>query len=327
MPWSLIGAGAAGAAGALLVLFLAWLLGPTPPAASDPATALAPRFSAIETQLRELAARPAPATIDPRTLDQLASRLSRMEAAIAAPRPAAADPAVPGRLTAAEAALKSLTDNVAALARSNDDLTAALRASQSRVDALTSTISELQKVAHASSVGSDRAVRLAVAAAALRSAVERGDPFSAELAVVRPLAADAGALALLEPFAASGLPSESSQARELSALLQPILRAGDAPPQRGGGFLDRLQANAERLVRIRPVNEVPSDDAQATLARIEARAARGDIAGAANDLAKLPEAVRAPVQPWLAKVEARNRALDAARKLAAAAVAALTSAP
>ena len=74
-----------------------------------------------------------------------------------------------------------------------------------------------------------------------------------------------------------------------------MLRAAGAPP-RDGGFLERLQANAEKLVRIRPVDEEPrGDDRAAMLARVEQRAAQGNIAGALAELAKLPAEARAPV--------------------------------
>jgi hypothetical protein len=53
-------------------------------------------------------------------------------------------------------------------------------------------------------------------------------------------------LAPLEPFAATGLPSATALGRELVALTNALAQTSGAPP-REGGFLDRLQANAERL--------------------------------------------------------------------------------
>ena len=53
----------------------------------------------------------------------------------------------------------------------------------------------------------DRPVRVAVVAAALRNAVERDFPFTAELAAARALGLDEKALAALEPFAATGVPT------------------------------------------------------------------------------------------------------------------------
>jgi hypothetical protein len=59
------------------------------------------------------------------------------------------------------------------------------------------------------------------------------------------------------------------------------------------------------------------------LARIDRRAAQSDLAGALTELAKLPPAARAPAQAWIAKTEASNAAIEASRKFAADALAAL----
>ena len=157
--------------------------------------------------------------------------------------------------------MKSLADNVAALSKRNDELASTLREAGSRLDGLAATVAELQKVAHASAAGADRAVRLAVAASSLQGAVERGDPFAAELAVAEQFTADPNMLAPLKPFAAAGVPSAAALMRELSKLIQPMLSAerAAAAPRAGDGFLDRLQANAERLVRIRPIDEAPPE--------------------------------------------------------------------
>ena len=102
--------------------------------------------------------------------------------------------------------------------------------------------------------------------------------------------------------------------------------AGTAP--RDGGFLDRLQANAEKLVRIRPIERSrPAMTPSRSLSRIEVKAAHADIAGALAELAKLPPAVRAPALAWIAKAEARSKAVDASRRLAADALAALKTNP
>ena len=79
--------------------------------------------------------------------------------------------------------------------------------------------------------------------------------------------------------------------RELVALTNLVAQTSGAPP-RDGGFLDRLQANAERLVRIRPLDEPPGDDPASVLTRIEQRAAQADLPGALTELAKLPAAAR-----------------------------------
>jgi hypothetical protein len=174
------------------------------------------------------------------------------------------------------------------------------------------------------SAGADRAGRLAFVAVALRSAVERGEPFGQEFAAAKPLVPDAAALGALEPFAATGVPRTATLARELSQLAGPMLNA--AGTTRDGGFIDRLQQNAERLVRIRPINEAPGDDAATVVARADVKAAHGDLSGALAELGSLPAAARAPAQGWMKKAEAQIAALSVARALADNAVAALAKA-
>src|SRR5262249_1813233 len=138
-----------------------------------------------------------------------------------------------------------------------------------------------------------RTARLAVVAAALRAAVERGAPFAAEFAAAKALATDNTALAPLEPAAANGVPSAEALARDLHQLAPALTNAAGTPAHEGG-ILDRLQSNAERLVRVRPVGETPGDDPSALVSRAVAKADRGDIAGALADLDRLPASAKAP---------------------------------
>jgi hypothetical protein len=325
-----LGAGLAGIVGGLLVALVFWLGGALS-RSPGPTIDLSPRLASIEKQLDDLAARPEPANADRKALDDIAARLGRLEGAQAAPRAPVTDPVVLGRLNAAESATKSLSDNVTALSRRAEAADAALRESngkiESKIDKLTAVLAAVQSTAREAAAGSDRASRLAVATSALRNAVEHGDPFAAELAIVKPLATDANAVALLEPFAASGVPSEKALGQELAAIVRPMLRPASEPP-RDSGFLDRLQANAEKLVRIRPVAEEPrGDDRGAVLTRIEQRATQGEISSAGAEIKKLPPEGQTPFKAWIARADARNKALDASRRLAAAAVAALKAVP
>jgi hypothetical protein len=322
---ALIGNAVAAVVGGLLVFGLIWWTG----ALSGPRQAavdLSPRLAAIERQLQDLAARPTPAGVDPKAIEELAARMTRLESAQSAPRAPVTDPVVLSRLGAAEQAAKALADNVAALARRSDSVEAALRDNQSRMERMAVALNELRTATHSAAAGSDRAARLALAVGSLRVAVERAEPFAAELAAVKPLTADAAAVAALEPFAGKGVPSSAALSQELAGLIKPMLRTADAT-RRDGGLLERMQASAESLVRVRPVGDVAGDDRDAILARVEQRAAQGNAAGALAELAKLSPQVRAPAEPWIAKAEARNQAIEASRRLAAEAMAALKAAP
>jgi hypothetical protein len=333
-----------GAIGGLLVAALLWWVGAFPVRHELPADP-GPRLAAIERQLKDLAARPLPASVDAKEItkdvnkavEDVGARVSRLETAQAAPRAPVTDPVVLGRLTTVENAAKSVADNVAALSRRAEatdaairDTNAAVQGTNANVGKLSAALAEVRATARAAAAGSDTASRLAIAASALRTAVELGDPFTAELAVVKPLTSEANAIAVLEPFAASGVPNNAALGQQLVAVIRPMLGAAEAqPPPTTGGFWKKLRANARTLVRISPADgkTTGGNERDAILARAEQRAAQGNVGGAKEELLKLPADARAPFQAWIAKLDTRDKALDASRKLVAGAVAALKAEP
>ncbi len=301
--WRPIGAGIGGAAIAVLMLGGLWTFGLLPYRADEAGNqwiGLSAKVAGLERQVRELAA-PTPAAPDRKRTEEIDARLTKLEAAAAAASQAqkadaqtAANPAERGELDALAARLTSLEQQ--------------LKAAEQR----------LGKVA----AGADRTVRLALVAMELRTAVERGIPFTAELQAAKQLAENPSALAALEASAATGVPSPAALAQNLSKLAPAMLEAASAP-RREAGVMERLQASAERLVRIRPVEEASGDEPSTMVARAELKATRGDIAGALADLERLPEPVRAPAAGWIAAAKARLAAIDAAKALAANALDAL----
>jgi hypothetical protein len=313
-------------------------------------------IAALQKQVQELRSRPAPAA-DSRAIDALRLRVDKIQHDIAKLPPG--DKTVAERLATADRAMKSLGVALAALAERSDDIAAKANQAEQNAAAAEKAVGELRdSVKNAASQASsalnpaqlaevqkriagleqsvttvreqvakevaktsaiDSAARLALSAASLRNAVESGAPYKPELAQVKSLGADDKALASLEAFAASGVPSKAVLAQQLTALIPAMLNATGAqkPPD---GFLERLQANASSLIHIRPVN-IPAGDAHTdVLTRIEVAAAHADIDRALADLGKLPASARAPAQAWMAKAKARQVALAAARAFAAEAV-------
>ena len=328
-----LAAGAAGAAAVMLVAAALWFSG------------LLPQRYATSTDT----ATQAPA--DSKAIDVLTQRIGKIEETMN--QQPAGDTGVAQRITAADSAMKSLGVALAALNHRTDDATVNAAQARERADAAAKAVAELQasfkavvptessradiaaldkriaaleaaaqtaradisKIATTSS-GNDNAARLAFSAGVLRDAVLVGEPFADELATVKQLGGDDKTLAPLAPFAATGLPAAQALAQELGALLPAMLKISDAQTA-AGGFFDRLEANAGRLVRIRPVNAPPGDDASAVLARLESDAAKADIPAALTALGKLPDATRAPALAWIAKAQARQAAFAAARQYAA----------
>jgi len=318
-------AGAAGAVTMTVILFGLWL------------TDLLPvRYEATPGSTQQLAA-------DSKAIDAFSQRVSKIEESISKMQ------ASGERLTAAENTLKSQSDAAVANAAQGraradeamtavNDLRASIDATKSSsggisatdFDTLQQRIAVLEQSAKAAreeiakTSSRDSAARQALSAAALRDAVVSGAPFAAELAQAKSLGAIDKEISVLEPFAATGIPSPAALAQELHNLLPAMVNlAGAQAPQ--GGFLERLQANAGKLVRIRPVDAPPGDDPLAVLSRIENDVAKSDVAAALADLGKLPNPIRAPAQDWISKAQAREGALKAARQYAAAAARAIGS--
>ncbi|ARP99105.1 COG4223 family protein [Pseudorhodoplanes sinuspersici] len=293
---------------------------------------------------------------------ELQTRLSKLEAAVAAPRQP--DTQLLARIAAAEAAVKTATDMAAAREKRSDEIATIARQASERatsaaaaaeaaqktnpataesraeIDTLTSRIATLEQSARAieqtarssetelkrraNEPVDDVRSRLAIVSMALRNAVESGMPFGTELSAAKALSADARAVTTLEPFAAGGVPTAAALGRELASLMPVIWKTARTQEASQGTFLERLQANAEKIVRVRPAGDIAGDDPGNVKARIEVRAESADIRGALAELAKLPPDARAPAQSWIAKAEARNAAIAAARELSQNALTALT---
>ena len=275
---------------------------------------------------------------DPASIAALNDRMARLEAAAKT-----SSDSVLERASAADNVMKSLGAAMTALTKRSDEVAATaadarLRAEASEkamtelrnrvqdlgknalagpspadVDSVKKRIAALELLVKAAPA--DSAARLALSAVALRDAVVSGAPFITELEEVKYLGADEKSLAPMAPFAPNGVPTVATLAQELRALI-PAMQKVSGTHAPIGGFLERLEANAGKLVRIRPVDAPPGDDASAVLARVEIEAAHAAIDAALTDLGKLDVATRAPAQEWIRKAQARQAALAAARQFA-----------
>lgn len=328
-------AGAAAGAGTALVVFGALWAGGFLIRGDRDGAALA----ALQQQVRELAARPAPTLRDPDPA--LAQRVSaveteaksiggqlselgqRLDAASALIREAreASDAALAAARQAPKDAASGASQETGAPSSAQRDI----EALQDRLGALEGGVKALQaELGAIKAAAPDAAARRAVLAQSLRAAAAAGQPFAAELAGLKSVSVDGAQFAALEPFAARGLPSAADLRREFDPVGRAILAAADlAPGDRHGGVLERLQASAERLVRVRPVTEGPGQDAPAVVARIQAQLGRGDVAAAFGEVNALPPALRDPAAAWLKHAQARLDGLEAARRLAGEALRAL----
>ncbi len=334
-PWAI--APISGAVAAALVIGVGWVLGWPAVQAPAPAPAPAPQLNAA-------------------AIDDLTARIAGLESKTSKP-PAApvADPAVAARMEQVEKSVVALRGELGAARAQADKLTSAVNELKAqprdgsapaatpvdlspineRIDQIEratktqeSEIAALKTV-QAKPVDSkpadDVALRRVVAASLLDISVRHGDPFAAQLAAARSLAANADALKPLEAFAASGVPSAAALCRELVAVVPKLAPSSPEVETTGSGIVDRLQAGAAKLVRIQRADSTGTDR-DSIVARVTAAALRNDLSEARRELHALAPADRAAAQAWLDKADARDAALAASHKFASDAMTALAPA-
>jgi hypothetical protein len=320
---------------------------PAPAAAPsvDPKTvdALSQQVTQLEATVKNL---PKSASADP----QSAQKLTDLQNTVAP---------LAQRLSSAESAIKAGDTALSALNKRSDDIAANASQARTAADSADKSVTQMQarvqdlarnqastvtradlegvqqklssleqaeqsaRTAIKQSAAAASATRRALAAQALRNAVIGGAPYPAELAQAKALDVDANKLAPLQQFAANGVPSAASLAQQLRDLLPQMQKIAAPHAQVSGSFLDRLEANAGKLVRVSPVNAPSGDRPADVLARIEVDAARNNIDAAVADIGELPQAAQAPAKDWLARVKARQAALAAANDVAASSARAL----
>ena len=154
----------------------------------------------------------------------------------------------------------------------------------------------------------------------LREAVNRGDPFEAELRAARRLASTENAAELdsLGPSAATGIPRRETLLAQIPAVTGEALRAAMAPP--GGDLWQRSLNSLTRLFSLRR-GDGKGSDLQSVVARAENSAREGDLSKATDELATLDGEPAQQVADWLKNARARLTADKALSALAADAAA------
>ena len=154
---------------------------------------------------------------------------------------------------------------------------------------------------------SQELVARSVAATALRTAYDRGEPFAPLLASVETLVGTDPAIEALKPFASAGVMTNEQLKSGFSDLVDTML-ASVAPKDEG--IAARLMANARSLVSVRPAGPVEGNTPEAIVSRIEAGLATGSLASALTEWENLPGPARDASANWAEKLRSRIRADD-----------------
>lgn len=250
--------------------------------------------SDVEAIKAQLAAAPsASATVD---LGPLEARITELEKKAAETgNGATAD------LSGLDAQIANLTDEIAtlksALADTKQSTEAAKSELSTRIEAAEKKIDE---------PASDVQLARAVAVTALKTAIDRGGPFLAELDALKSIAATDPAVTGLAGDAALGVSPRADLVRDFPATADAMLEATrhSDPDQ---GIFSRLMDSASSAIRIRPVGSVEGDGPEAVVARIEDKLTNGDLKGASLEWQALPEPAKTAGADFKTRLDQRIR--------------------
>ncbi|MBB3936002.1 hypothetical protein [Aureimonas phyllosphaerae] len=151
---------------------------------------------------------------------------------------------------------------------------------------------------------------VALSAAGLKSAIDRGTPFMSELESFATASGDTGAVAPLRDFAAKGVPTTSAlnaRWQEAEAAILSAVRPEVSTEDVGTQVLSGLRS----LVQVRPAGSSVAPDApgpQAAVARMDAAVTSGNYATWLAEWDKLPDAAKTASESFAADVRARVEA-------------------
>ncbi|WP_340159244.1 hypothetical protein [uncultured Hoeflea sp.] len=270
---------------------------------------LGARLDSLESGLAEVAARPAGSEGDPAQLAPIEERLAALESKIAelGDGTAEADPALAAELNELRAAQSGMQ---AALSELQSDSNAVAE----KLSALETEQATLSEQVDAPARQID--VARAIAAAGLKSAIDRGGSFMSELEAFASVAPDDPAVSELRELAARGVPSRADLVAGFSDAASTAIAAAN-PGDPEAGLVDRLMSSAMSVVKVRKVGDIEGDSAEAITARAEARLLNGDLDAAVSEWNTLPEAALTATAEYGDALAARARA----ERLVASAVA------
>lgn len=162
-------------------------------------------------------------------------------------------------------------------------------------------------------------IALAIAASALKAAIERGAPFKPEFETFAAIAPQAPGLAELRGYAEKGLATRADILAETDEAAKAMIAAA-SPPAEDADFFERLLSSAESLVTVRPIGDVEGPGVPETVARMEVALQAGDLAKAIAEFDTLPEEAKTAGAAFADRIRARLAAEQFADQAIAAAM-------
>ncbi len=225
--------------------------------------------------------------------------------------------------------IRSYDDNVMAMNQRMHDLAsevAVLRAQamnsskvNSAIDPVSQKVAELEKKlekALANNISIQQGARstaLSLAFTGLKRAADRGERFEAELEAFKELTAASQDIQALAAYQGKGVQPLRNLEKQFPDVILKALKADRQPKDKT--LLGKLAANATSFVRFRRTGNVPGEDAEAVLARMEFNIKRGNYEKALEESKVLKGPARTEASVWIEQFEARLKLDDTLQKI------------
>ncbi|MBY6241792.1 COG4223 family protein [Methylosinus sp. Sm6] len=309
---------------------------PRPAALTPPPVAPAPEQppKAVAAAAPEIDASARAAEVEALTkrVEELAA-IARSALDLAEQARASADASAPKAKTSDQSpptqAFRDLGDNVSGLEGRIDELGDEVKALRDRLDApKDETRLPREAVAEppprpAEAADEPNPAALVVIAHSLQKALERGAPFSTELAALDAQGADKDALDKLAPVADAGAPTPRALKEAFHPLVKSMEAAAEPKPATEESISERLLHHAAKLVKMKGPGEAEKIEIADVAAKIEQALDHAELGSALTAFADLPEEARAVARDWEQTARRRLEAESAAAAILSSAIAQL----
>ena len=258
-------------------------------------------------------------------LKVLLARVNALEETSDSIKGMVADATTGGSRADAEEALRKIAERLARLEKEGAEAASAgdaLQGLESRSAKLSATVADItERIAVLESMDSTEAAArkaaqaVVLAVGQLQGALRASGPFTRELGSLKAVTADDprvnGAVAALEPHAASGIPNLEALSRRFEKVAGDAARAANVGED--DGWVQLTLNRIASLVTIRRTDGSANDGVDAVVAGVEEDLKSGDLITAVEALTGLSGPPAEIVAPWLSDAKAR---LTAERALA-----------
>ncbi len=313
----------AGVAGGVIALggLLALQWGNVVPSPGSRVTA--EQLARMEQQIADLRTNPAPAPLDDASKTQLADLQKNVEAAeikaeavagslteiqqqFAALPKAGEGGSAPADISALTERLISLEQQLSDAKNQADQAAAGVSGNSGTISSLEQKLVSLQDKVSESARQPDASAL--IAANALKTAIDRGGSFKAELETYASVAQQDKSVEGLRSFADRGVPTIADLNAWFGPVANNIIATENKLPA-DAGVWDQLVASAKGLVSVRPVaGNVSGIGVGPTTARMEAALHAGDLERAISEWEQLPADAKAASEEFASQMKARHNA-------------------